>query len=104
MNIILKFRDEYTDEVFDFMEALVDTCGANFTFDEDKEEELENIRDSLIANDCALHELISIKPEHEASYRQQYDQARQALADRVLRLKIIGVFVESKEQEVSLTP
>jgi hypothetical protein len=73
---------------FNFMDALRETCAENFTANSEQVEELDRIRTTAIANDSALFELIRLNPSQESSYRQQYNEAEQALEDRVMKMRL----------------
>ncbi len=94
MTLIFRRNIDGTDHDFDFLDALRDTCAANFIMPDDgRFDRLEQIRDTLIANDRGLRILINGRPDKETSYRQQHAEAEAKLSDELAAMKLPDIIV-----------
>jgi len=73
---------------YDFIDVLVETGAENFFCDSPKCDELNSIRETIIANRDARDRLCALNPRAETSYKKQHDEQMELLEKRIMALKI----------------
>jgi len=75
----------------DMLDALRKLDASQFTVDEDKADALEAIKADLHSIDEQLRKLCLLKPESSRSYIEQHRASEDAIAERIVGLKLINV-------------
>jgi hypothetical protein len=88
MSLIYTQTIEGAETEYDFIDRLVETCAENFFCDGPECDELNAIRETIIANRDARDRLCALNPRAEASYRAQHDEQMDLMETRIMKLKM----------------